>query len=264
MNIHYKNYPTDYIDSLQNQGKRHKARCFWEYQNDVQNQAVNSISFYAKSWGYKGKGTISDWVREFKDEIQKYYDAQSLVNQQHYSSVINQSGRQADGKRTAKRQQTTNTPNNNKTNRTASGRQADQALNINNNNNTRMRKRLAEDFFTVYRLNNGKYTGARAEALEEYMSVDDIDHHQLLLALWAYRDSGEQMVGAAKFLRDRVYLNYIKIPMSVLVDDVWLNGKYDSKSEKFITADQEYRMPASRMTEKIGNGELKFIREVAA
>lgn len=76
MNIHYRNYPTDYIDSLHNQGKRLEARCFWEYFHDMDKGEINSFGFYAKSWGSDSKpmskGTVHKWILEFRDEIEKF------------------------------------------------------------------------------------------------------------------------------------------------------------------------------------------------
>jgi hypothetical protein len=265
MNIHYKNYPTDYIDALQSQGKRHKARCFWEYYNDVQNREVNSIGFYAKSWGSDkpmSKGSVHKWVIEFRDEIQKFYDAHSLVNQQHYSSVKKQSERQVNGKRTEKRQQTQATPSFEKNMRTASERQVNKALNIYDNNNAHA---MFQSFYFIYRQFN-KYAGNRNDAYESYKNIDDVSFKSLDVAaiLYLKDQSVEKKVGAKRFIDDKIYLNYIDMKIEVLIEDTWTSGVYDTEKEVFVSdGGEEYSFKASRFAEKLSECEVRFIREVA-
>ena len=105
MRNNYKMYPTDYILELQQKGKREKARCFLEYFNDVQFDQVNSISFYAFSWGSKvdgefkakSKGSVHKWIKEFSYEIERFFTYWNLKNKQHYNSVSNKSERKVNG-----------------------------------------------------------------------------------------------------------------------------------------------------------------------
>jgi len=266
MNIHYKNYPTDYIDSLQNKGKRMKARCFWEYYNDVQNKEVNSFGFYAKSWGGDkpmSKGTVHKWILEFRDEIQKHFDARSLMNSQHYTSVKKQSERQVNDERTNEQPQSTITPTLDEVEETTSERQVNKALIINNNNKTA--RGLYDGFYFLYRQFN-KYAGNKIEALDSFINVDDVDHKRLSVASMFYirDDSIERKVGVKKFLDNKVYLNYMEIYLKVFVDGVWLSGEYVAKDEIFTSDGKPYKLDAMKVAEKFGRGELEFIREVAA
>ncbi len=264
MNIHYKNYPTDYVDRLQNQGKRHKARCFWEYYNDVQNKAVNSFSFYAKSWGYKGNGTVTDWVKEFRDEIQKFYDAHILMNNEHYSSVKKQSGRQPDDKRTKKTQQEPTVSGVDKTERTATGQQPEQVLNI-DNNNTRVRG-LYDGFYFLYRQFN-KYAGNKLDGVDSFVNVSDVDHKRLSVASMFYLkdDTVDKKVGVKKFLDNSIYLNYMEMYLSVAVDGEWLDGVYDTEREVFTTfiTKTEYKLTANKIADKLAKSEILFLKDAA-
>lgn len=266
MNIHYKNYPTDYIDSLQNKGKRLKARCFWEYYNDVQNKEVNSFGFYAKSWGVDkpmSKGTVHKWIGEFKDEIQRFYDSHLLLNNEHYISVKKQSERQVNDERTNEQPQTTTTPTFDKTDETVSERQVNKALNINNNNKTA--RGLYDGFYFLYRQFN-KYAGNKLEALDSFMNVDDVDHKRLSVASMFYLkdESVNKKVGVKKFLDNKIYLNYLEMHLKVFVNGGWLNGVYDTDNEVFISDGKEFKLTAIKLAEKFNKNEIKFLKEVAA
>lgn len=266
MNIHYKNYPTYYIDILQNKGKRHKARCFWEYYNDVQNREVNSIGFYAKSWGLAkpmSKGTVHKWVDEFRDEIQRFYDAHLLMNHQHYNSVKNKSERQVNGLETFDSIQDPNTPSFEQTERTASERQVNKALNINNNNN--IARAMYDGFYFIYRQFN-KYAGNKMEAMQSYVDIEDVNHKSLSVAAIFYlKDMNvERKVGAKKFLDNKIYLNYLDLRLSVLFDGKWMEGIYDNKNEVFESEGKKWRLPAVKLAEKFAKDEIKFLRENVA
>lgn len=74
--------PTDYTDTLKRTGHRSKARAFWEYCDDIDNDEHNSTSFYAKSWGLKAKSTAHVWVKEFKYELERFKAFWELTNSQ--------------------------------------------------------------------------------------------------------------------------------------------------------------------------------------
>lgn len=264
MNIHYKNYPTDYIDSLQGQGKRHKARCFWEYYNDVQNREVNSIGFYAKSWGADkpmSKGSVHKWIGEFRDEIHKFYDAHILMNNQHYTSVKKQSERQVNALETFDSLQSTSIPSVEETERTASERQVNKALNINNNNKARA---LYDGFYFIYRQFN-KYAGSKLEGLESFSCVDDVSHKSLSVAAIFYlKDhSVDRKVGVKKFLDNKVYLNYLDLRLSVFFKGAWIDGVYDTENEVFISGEERYSLQSTTIADKFGKDEIKFLKEVS-
>ncbi len=260
MNIHYKNYPTDYIDRLQGKGKRHKARCFWEYYNDMQNKQVNSIGFYARSWQQNGKGTASRWVKEFKDEIQRFYDAHILLNNEHYSSVKNKTGRQGDDSNI---EESPTTPSVKTIQETKERRQRDEALNIYNNNKTA--RALYEGFYFLYRQFN-RYAGNKLEAVDSFVNVDDVDHNRLSIASMFYlKDmSVEKKVGVKKFLDNKIYLNYMEMYLRVLVDSVWLEGVYDTDKEVFTSKGKAFKLEATKIADKLTRNEIEFMKEEAA
>ncbi len=95
----YINIPIDYVRSLKNEGKRGKARAFVEYFDDMDTQAINSFSFYAKSWDVS-KSTAHDWIKEFKYEIERFFSYWLIKNSDHYSSVQKSAERQPNDNRT--------------------------------------------------------------------------------------------------------------------------------------------------------------------
>ncbi len=269
MHINYRILPTDYIQELHNQGKREKARCFMEYYFDMQAGAVNSIGFYAISWGTKekpkSKGSVHKWIAEFVKQIDLFYAAQSLHNSQHYSSVKKQSERQVNGKRTEERPQTPTTPSVEKTERTASERQVNE-VNIINNTNSARERAWFDNFYFIYRMNN-KYAGNKRDALSVYLSMNIRDPKLLALAglQYCHDNNVDMKVGARRFLEDEIYLGYIPKIITVKVNGEWLTGEYDSDKEIFTDKDDKrYQLTAEKLIEKFGTGELEFVRGVAA
>jgi len=65
--------PKEYIEKLRNNNQRAKARAFMEYYFDLENNFLNSLRFYAKSWNV-ALGTAQRWVKEFEYEIDKDMD----------------------------------------------------------------------------------------------------------------------------------------------------------------------------------------------
>ena len=260
MNIHYKNYPTDYIDRLQGQGKRHKARCFWEYQNDVQNKDVNSFGFYAKSWGGDvpmSKGTVHKWIGEFRDEISKFYDTMALLNMQHYSSVKKQSERGVNGVETKSTPKSPEKREFESVEETASERQVNKALNIYDDDMRAIRE--FDSFFFIYRQFN-KYAGSKENAKQSFLDITDIEHRKISYATIFYLkdESVEKKVGAKRFLDDKVYLSYISMEMSVLVDGAWLHGVYSATDEVLMVGEMKYKFLHTKLVEKMERGEVKY------
>ncbi|UTJ05403.1 hypothetical protein [Arcobacter roscoffensis] len=85
---HYVTIPSNYIEDLQQTGKRDKARAFMEYYFDMHNETVNSVRFYGKSWG-KSVGTVNSWIKDFKHEIDRYFSYWMIQNDSHHTSVAN-------------------------------------------------------------------------------------------------------------------------------------------------------------------------------
>jgi len=74
--------PKEYIEKLRKNDQRAKARAFMEYYFDLENNFLNSLRFYAKSWNV-ALGTAQRWVKEFDEEIDKdmnlYYTQDILI-----------------------------------------------------------------------------------------------------------------------------------------------------------------------------------------
>jgi len=271
MRTHYSMMPTQYIEELQASGKRMKARCFMEYFLDVQAGAVNSFGFYAKSWGEKSKpmskGTVHKWVKEFVYEIERFFNAHSLKNQQHYSSVKNQSERRVNGERTKDPTQSPILPNVSEVKETLSERLVNQALNIYDDGaDTRMKRRLFDDLYMIYRANT-KNAGKKEEAWEEYRKIDGISHRQLVRAIVLYLHDGEvtKRFNLKNFLMNQIYLSYLSKKIRVKVGEEWIIGEYDDESA-VLTADdgRQFRLEPERLAELLACGELEFVLGDAA
>jgi len=269
MNINYRNYPIDYINRLMGQGKRMKARCFMEYQHDVQMDAVNAISFYGVSWGAKdkpiSKGTVHKWVGEFNEQLELHHSARMLHATQHYSSVKKQSERKVNGSRTEKPSQSTTTPTVYKTERTQSERKVNE-VNIIYDEDRRLRQEI-DNLYFIYRANT-KNAGKKDEALEEYKLVRECATHKnftIAIMFYLHDYKIERKYNLKNFLKHQIFLNYIPSKIKVLIDNQWVEGVYDQDKGEFISDSGEKRqLTAQVLTGKFANGELEFIREVAA
>ena len=91
----YATVPIDYIKALQMNNQRDKAKAYLEYYLDMHEDNVNSIRFYAVAWGVS-KSTASNWIDEFKIEIEKYHTFWTLKNATHHTSVSKKSGLNVD------------------------------------------------------------------------------------------------------------------------------------------------------------------------
>lgn len=92
---HYINLPTNYIEELQQKGKRVKSRAFMEYFFDMHQEAINSLRFYGVSWDVS-KSTAELWIKDFKHEIDRYFSYWMIQNDTHYSNVKNKVGQKLD------------------------------------------------------------------------------------------------------------------------------------------------------------------------
>ena len=265
MRINYRLIPTDYIEELQAKGKRLKARCFMEYFLDVQMDAVNSFGFYAKSWGGDrpmSKGTVHKWIKEFADEIDKFWSYHQLKNQQHYSSVKKQSERQVNAERTNAIERTPVKRSVSEEQETPSERRVNKALNINDDDSAdRIKRRYLDDLYTIYRRFT-KYAGSKEDAWNIYRLSTLPNHKQLTRSIVLYLSdrSVERKYNLANFLRNEIYLNYIEKRMRVMVDGEWITGVYDDERQVFTDGDgREYRLTPTRLAEKLADGELEFV-----
>lgn len=142
-NKYYVMVPTSYVERLQQEGKRDKARAFLEYFLDMHNDNVNSFRFYQNSWGLKSSSTPVVWIKEFKEEISKFFTFWELKNNSHYSSVSKTIEQKSNTKETSIEHQKHNTDSINtdiskhqsNTKETAIEHQSNKDTNSNNINN---------------------------------------------------------------------------------------------------------------------------------
>ncbi len=268
-----KNYilmPINYIQHLQNNNKREKARCFMEYFYDMQKEEVNSISFYAKSWNKTSKGSVHKWIAEFKEEIDRFFSSWQLYNNAHYEqikstqdrSVKNQSERQVNGKWTRNTSKTTIDTDFKKMEQTASERQVNEVYNIYNN-----KEGFASDIEFMRNIQElrfvaGKYLGNIEDIYKEFLLVKDvidIDIFSKAYRVYLKDATGkERCVGLAKFIRDKIYLYYLPREIEILQDDNVIKGYYDTANQQFITDNTTYKLTSKNFLEKLENKSIRF------
>lgn len=139
MSKYYAMVPTGYVEKLQQNGKRDKARAFLEYFLDMHNDSVNSIRFYQKSWGLSSTGSTHKWAKEFKIEISKFFTYWELKNDKYYTSVQNQSEQNKNTSNNQSEHQNNTTDTNNTSDLESqvntSGNQSEQEVNKDTNSN---------------------------------------------------------------------------------------------------------------------------------
>lgn len=269
MNIAYRNFPTQYADTLRNKGQRQKARAFWEYHYDMEVGEHNAVRFYKESWGVS-IGTTHAWINDFKEQIDIYHDAWWLRNQQHYSHAKKLPERTEQNElnelNTYKSQNIgicVDTPE-----RTEQS-DLNEALNLNNNNACEAQNYWNDpkfnDLFFIYGMNT-KFKGRKEEAFEEFRKID-VDIDLLKLAAVQYlndHDVGNKRYNLTNFLKNEIYLAYMPKRMEIMIEGEWLVGLYDDKSRLF-TADNGFAgtLSAARLVELYSKDELKFINQVA-
>ncbi|MFZ2967935.1 MAG: hypothetical protein WA080_02635 [Sulfuricurvum sp.] len=89
---HYIMFPTDYYDELIEKGNRAKAAALMEYYRDMKRGRVYKFQDYAKYWlgDYAKKGTAFKWIKEFHEEISKFFTHWREHNEQHFLNVGNE------------------------------------------------------------------------------------------------------------------------------------------------------------------------------
>lgn len=266
LHIHYVKFATDYTDQLRSRGRRKKARCFWEYFYDVQDEEKNSVGFYAKSWEVS-KSTAHEWLANFKEEYELFTAAMELVNNQQNSSASKQSERLPNDNKTNKASESTSTPSVDESYRTLTERLPNKALNKYNNNNA-CDERLFSDLFNIYNMNTD-FPGSKEKAFKQYEIMHHkVNHKELVKAVVFYLHDPKRegkLNNLENFLKNEVYDNYMPKHIRVFTSGVWLEGKYNRDTEVFTPNDGEaMRLLSDVLTSKFSKGELEFIREVAA
>jgi len=264
--MNYASYPIDYIEELKRQGikGRRKAMAFMMYHHDVQMEEVNSIRFYAEMWQIP-KSTAMDWIKVFRDEIDRFHDYWILKNQTHYKNVRKKTGHNSDNNRTNK------TINKEvvKEFRPKTELSSDKEFNIYDDNkelssqNLRKDKREFDEVFFIYRANT-KFAGKKDEAFEEYMKIKDkVSLKELLRAIVLYlRDpSVEKRYNLKNFLKNEVFYSYLPKRMKIKIDGEWIVGTYKDDISVF-EGDNGFEgvLTADRLAELFNQGDLEFIR----
>lgn len=266
LHIHYVKFATDYTDALRSKGRRKKARCFWEYFYDVQDEEKNSFGFYAKSWEVS-KSTAYEWLGDFKKEYELFTAAMELVNNRRNSSAKKQSERLPNDSQINNSHESTSTPSVVESCRTVAERLPNKALNK-YNNNTACDQRLFLDLFNIYNLNTD-FPGSKEKALKQYeLMYDKVDHKELIKSVVFYLHDPKRegkLNNLENFLKNEVYDNYLPKHIKVFTSGEWIEGYYNKDTEVFtsIVGDQ-MRLISDTLTSKFAKGELEFIREVAA
>jgi hypothetical protein len=277
--IGYMTFPTDYINELNQSGRRKKARCFMEYNKDMQDEVfrlgvlgqklekkmANSYGFYAKSWEVS-KATAFEWIEEFFKESGLFHAHWINGNSQYYSSV------QKAGERL---------PNDNADNKTptTSGlvddlektteRLPNEVLNISssNSNTVSFFDGEFEDMFFGCRISNKK-VGKKDEIYKEYQKHKQIKHKYMRFAYLCYLSDrkaakDDRYFGLVNFMRNQVYLNYLNPQVRIELDDKVLEGIYNKETSRLVTGDEFYTLTHERFIELIKNEKICFIGAVA-
>ena len=284
MRLNYRIYPIDYVQELQEMGKRFKARCFMEYWHDVQMDEINSVGFYTKSWGRDkplSKGTVHKWIKEFGNEIDRFNSAHFLKGREHTKATLRDSYAENRSERKVNASETFDTSKQPKerelseAERTASERRVNQDNNI-YDYDTRMRAREIDDLYSIYRINT-KNAGKKLEALGVYNGLElpggigykDIQRSVILYLndpeIQVDEDGRKIVYSLANFLRNEIYLNYIPHRLRIVVDGKVIVGDFDRETETLHAEDgTDYRLSTSRMAELLSAGDLEFVFGAAA
>lgn len=269
MKQYYINLPANYINFLKQNKKREKARAFMEYFSDMHDDEVNSITFYAQSWGTKDKpknrGSVQRWITEFKDEISKFFIFWELKNTQHYSSVKNQMQHQCNTKTTNNTQQSTNNKDFKETNATPMQHQCNKDLNINTTTKTQNSDFASDgEFNVVYselRFVAKKWLGGKDNAYKSYEKVKAYLNIKIVAKAYkAYaadlKDS-ENIVGLSTFLDNEIYLTYLPKEIKIKNDEEEIIGSY--ADEVLTTKDKAFTFSVSKYLEKLKANEIIFL-----
>ncbi|AZV46872.1 hypothetical protein C3L23_06170 [Nautilia sp. PV-1] len=265
--MNYRIYPIDYVEELKQKGVkgRRKAMAFMSYSHDMQMDEVNSIRFYAELWEIP-KSTAMDWIKEFRDEIERFYAFWPLKNETHYKSVRKKIGHSPDKIRPA------DIPLNRdyeQMSRTDDGLVSDKEFNIYDDDRDAVKisnkdRAKFNNLYFIYRMNT-KYAGKKEEALKEYLKIkDEVSYDKLIRAAVLYlRDPNiSKKYNLTNFLKNEIYLSYIPKRMRLKINGEWIEGEYKDDEQMFV-GDNGFKgvLVPQRLAELFANKELEFIKE---
>jgi len=259
--MNYRSYPTDYIQSLkQSRGikGRKKARAFMEYFDDMEHGEHNSETFYAKSWEVS-RSTAHEWIKEFHYEIELFFNHWTLKNRTHYTHAQKSTEQQPS------KTSTHEAPNIGVCENTAE-QQPREVFNINNNNNKGVSffDAAFEDMYRICRMFHKK-TGKKDEVYEEYQNHLHVKHMDMRLAYISYvndTNAAEQgkHFGLANFMRNNIYLSYLRPLLHINKGDETIEGEYDMQNEVVITPQQVcHKLTKARFAQMLSCGQVKII-----
>jgi len=264
MQQYYINLPANYVNKLKQSRKREKARAFMEYFSDMHDDEVNSISFYAESWG-KNRGSVQRWIVEFKDEISKFFTFWELKNKQHYSSVKKQMQHQCNTNEIKKTPESTTSTEFEKTNATPMQHQCNQDFNINTTTKTQNSNHANDGEFNIIyselRFIAKRWLGGKDNAYKSYERVKGYLNIKIVAKAYkAYvsdlKDS-ENIVGLSTFIDNELYLVYLPQNIKVKSGEDEITGIY--ANEVLTTSEKAFKFSVSKYLEKLRSNEITFV-----
>ena len=261
------NFPIDYWEELQNKGRdgRLKANAFLAFFADKERGNTNSARFYAETWGV-GKTAVSNWIKEFKREIDRFDAYWYLENlkktARQYSSAKNQGGQsgqlEVDIKKALELLNIGLLEN-------SGGQLEDKQVDKDIINKEEVEERaVAEEFEKVFFMysNFSNRLGDRAKAFNAYKKIrDEIKLDDLLSTISKYLtdSSVKGFYNLEKFLSSKIFFSYLDREMKVLSNGEWIVGRYDAKRNVLYTDEAEYPFTASTLASKMAKSEIEFV-----
>lgn len=273
----YATFPTQYPLELCASGKRDKARAFLEYCLDLDSDAKNTGTFYAKGWNVSTK-TVSYWIRDFKEAIEKYHQYWLEKNTQNANRIYTNSSKPGKQQGNTK---VINLPNestnivgfeqnegNVKVTLGKSSINNKQYTSSSEEQNTPKKTHVNDGLFNTrfadLRMSTNKFLGSKEKSYEAYLRVENM--FDIRVIAYSYKQyfktfqntDEEQTVGLAKFIDNDMHLSYLPKRIKLLANDVELVGVF--KDEIFICDDgKNYELTTTRFLEKIEAKEISFV-----
>ncbi|WP_442765863.1 hypothetical protein [Sulfurospirillum cavolei] len=267
----YINIPIDYIRELKNSAQRAKARAFMEYFDDMDSGSVNAFSFYAQSWGIS-KTQVQTWIKDFRNEIDRFFSYWALKNSAHYNSVQKTTDRRPTDDRPTNTSKTPIESSFIKNDRPTTDRRPTEAFNLNDDDSARGRVDFFdpkfEDLYFRARLCNKK-AGNKKDAYEEYTEHHThISHSDMAYAYMVYANDPQtngKVFNLVNFLKNQVYLSYLTPRIRVLKNGNIIEGWYDKEKNLLTTEDKtEWILKPDRFSELVAKGDITILQKMRA
>lgn len=268
--MNYIMLPIDYIRELKSTGNRAKARSFMEYYDDYEVKEINSFGFYAKSWGIS-KTQVQAWIKEFKNEIERFFSYWLIKNSQHYSSIQKQTDRLPTTNRPIDTEQMPIQSSFKKTDRPTTDRPPTEAFNLNNGDNARVNfyDKDFEDLYIRARRFN-KFTGNKEDAYNEYINYHThISHGDMAYAYMIHINDPKcngKVFNLTNFMKNNVYVSYLNPRIQVLTEDGKMIEGWYNQSLNSVTPNQgkPWELTKERFTELVTKGNIVILNKMKA